>query len=1081
MSGLFTTRLVLNRILWQLCLMQLFLFWTHNSSKLPVASLNISAKNSLQPHEDFGPFSWAFMWKCGRHAPLHINAGFHTCSIVLSWTRPTGCAYRPNFSRSLSSVFCTALLLAAGDIELNPGPQVSRNTDINFGYININSAAHKSAQIHDILSNFQLDILALSETRFLSSTHNAIKTDIAPAGYLVHHTPRHPNAIHPSGGGLALLHRDDIVVKPHPLAVSIAPSSFELQLLRITSVKPSITVVNAYRPPSLSTSQFHDELTDVLSAVSAATTDRLLLCGDLNCPGVDAVSVADELSDVIDTFGLQQHVREPTRYSPDHLLDVLATDPALCLRNVRVDDAGLVSDHRLVVATLVVDAAKHNPPVVFTYRRIKNIDTADFEQRLYDSPLFSSPATTVDSFADQMQQVIVSTLDEVAPLRRCVRRPSKAITKFLSDDAIEAKRLRRRLERRWLVTRAETDRAAYRRSCRLANSAINASRQHHFREQLNNAATAKDRWRVAKELLHSTTTTHNRTLDELNNLCNLFSNFFVDKISTLKRTICATAATLTDLGLVFPDPVYAGTQLDILSPVTVPEVYKLITNIQPKTSSVDYIPTSLIKSCPLVFSEIICSLANLSFTAGVFPSKLKSAVVTPLIKKAGMDVEIPSNFRPISNLNNISKILERLFLARLQPQVFSSPNFNSLQSAYRPHHSTETALQFSLNNIYQSADNSQPTLLASLDLSAAFDTIDHSTLLSRLETSFGVSGSALSWLSSYLSNRTQTVRIGQSSSSIANLVSGVPQGSVLGPVLFSIYISPIGQIVSGHGISHQQYADDTQLYISLSKSNPAIGISQLETCLSSLHSWFCHNGLCLNPTKSDAIIFGTQQRLHHFTNIPAINIAGSVVNLSNKITTLGVTLDSNLNFNSHVSSVCKTSYYHLQALKHIRSVLTQDMAASVAVALVHSRLDYANSILYQTSASNIHKLQRVQNMAARLVINKKSVHSDFALSKLHWLPVSKRINFKIATITYKILHSEQPIYLKSLIKFEAPTRFLRSSSQHKLHQPRIHRTIGERAFSSASPTIWNNIPLSIRMAPSISDFKRHLKTLYFTN
>jgi hypothetical protein len=227
MAGLFTRRLVLNRIFWQLCLMLLLLSWTRNSSKLSVASSDISAKNYLQLHEVFESVSWTYTWKCVRHAPVHINSGLNTCSIVLSWARPTACSYRPNYSRSPLSVFCTALLLSAGDIELNPGPQVSRTADINFGYININSAAHKSAQIHDILSNFELDILALSETRFLSSTHNAIKNDIAPAGYLVHHTPRHPNAIHPSGGGLAFLHRDDIVVKPHPLAVSIAPSSFE--------------------------------------------------------------------------------------------------------------------------------------------------------------------------------------------------------------------------------------------------------------------------------------------------------------------------------------------------------------------------------------------------------------------------------------------------------------------------------------------------------------------------------------------------------------------------------------------------------------------------------------------------------------------------------------------------------------------------------------------------------------------------------------------------------------------------------------------------------------------------------------
>jgi hypothetical protein len=294
---------------------------------------------------------------------------------------------------------------------------------------------------------------------------------------------------------------------------------------------------------------------------------------------------------------------------------------------------------------------------------------------------------------------------------------------------------------------------------------------------------------------------------------------------------------------------------------------------------------------------------------------------------------------------------------------------------------------------------------------------------------------------------------------------------------------PICQIVSGHGISHQQYADDTQLYISLSKSNPSMGISQLETCLSSLHFWFCHNGLCLNPTKSDAILFGTQQRLRHFSSIRTINIAGSVINLSDKITTLGVTLDSTLNFNSHVSSVCKASYYHLQALKHIRPVLTQDMAASIAVALIQSRLDYANSVLYHTSVNNIYKLQHVQNMAARLIMHKKHFSSTYSLSQLHWLPVSKRINFKIATLTYKILKTQQPAYLRSLIRSEDPSRVLRSSAEapHKLYQPRVHRTIGERAFSSASPAIWNNIPLAIRTAPSLADFKRQLKTFCFTS
>ena len=133
--------------------------------------------------------------------------------------------------------------------------------------------------------------------------------------------------------------------------------------------------------------------------------------------------------------------------------------------------------------------------------------------------------------------------------------------------------------------------------------------------------------------------------------------------------------------------------------------------------------------------------------------------MTPLLKKPSLDPDNPSSYRPISNLNNISKMLERLFLSRLYPHVTSSPNFNHLQSAYHPHHSTEASLLQTLNSIFNSADRSQPTLLVSLDLSAAFDTIDHSTLLSRLSTSFGVNGTALAWLTSYLTNRSQTVSI----------------------------------------------------------------------------------------------------------------------------------------------------------------------------------------------------------------------------------------------------------------------------------------------------------------------------------
>jgi hypothetical protein len=175
---------------------------------------------------------------------------------------------------------------------------------------------------------------------------------------------------------------------------------------------------------------------------------------------------------------------------------------------------------------------------------------------------------------------------------------------------------------------------------------------------------------------------HHQTVDELDRLCNLFSTYLVDKVSYLKLAIVANEATLA--AALFPYSKFSGTQLDCLSAVTFGKVYKFITSIKPKTSSVDYIRTSLTKSCPAVFSHLFCILANLSFSQGVFPSMFKAASVTPLIKKAGLYDDFPANFRPISNLNNVpvSKLSERLFLYRLQPQILVSPYFDHLYNLH---------------------------------------------------------------------------------------------------------------------------------------------------------------------------------------------------------------------------------------------------------------------------------------------------------------------------------------------------------------------------------------------------------------
>jgi hypothetical protein len=315
-----------------------------------------------------------------------------------------------------------------------------------------------------------------------------------------------------------------------------------------------------------------------------------------------------------------------------------------------------------------------------------------------------------------------------------------------------------------------------------------------------------------------------------------------------------------------------------------------------------------------------------------------------------------------------------------------------------------------------------------------------------------------------------------------SLCIGVPQGTVLSPLLFSIYTSSLAHIAASHSVSQRQYADDTQLYVELSSQSHSADLSHLETCLFSLNAWFCHNGLSLNPDKSEVVLFGTRQRLRNLQQASSVNIAGSSISAADSTKILGVTLDQHLTMNKHVNEVCRAAYYHIRSLRQVRRSIPTDVANAIACSLVSSRLDYANATLYGTSQSHITKLQRIQNAAARVVLNSRQSHTTpSALQQLHWLPVSYRINYKIAKLTFKIKSTQTPQYLSCLINQYATARPLRSTDLHLLAVPRNKLNFGARAFRVASPTVWNQLPLNIRTCTSPAAFNRLLKTFYYNS
>ena len=389
-------------------------------------------------------------------------------------------------------------------------------------------------------------------------------------------------------------------------------------------------------------------------------------------------------------------------------------------------------------------------------------------------------------------------------------------------------------------------------------------------------------------------------------------------------------------------------------------------------------------------------MANVSFTSGKFPNSYKPAQITPILKKPSLDPSTPSSFRPISNLRTLGKLLERLAQVQLRSHFCSAPAFSSYQSAYRPLHSTETSTLFIANTLFCT---STPSLLVSLDLSSAFDCISHSILLDRLSNDFGLSGMPLAWLQSYLTSRSQFVAWHGINSASTPLLMGVPQGSVLGPLLFSIYVSPVSRLLHSLGLRHHMYADDTTLLLSADSGSSLASI--LAASSSVLSDWFLFNGLQLNASKSEIVLVGSRDKHRAVSTLLSsdLSLAGSSVQLSTSTKILGVTFDSSLNFDLHVTEICKTVNYHLNALAHIRRFLSVTTANLIACTIISARLDYCNSILSGLSSYNLRRLQIVQNRAARIVLGVgRLMPAEPLLRQLHWLPVHRRNEFKVALL-----------------------------------------------------------------------------------
>ena len=291
---------------------------------------------------------------------------------------------------------------------------------------------------------------------------------------------------------------------------------------------------------------------------------------------------------------------------------------------------------------------------------------------------------------------------------------------------------------------------------------------------------------------------------------------------------------------------------------------------------------------------------------------------------------------------------------------------------------------------------------------------------------------------------------------------------------------PLGVLIrSFNQVSYHFYADDTQLYFSF-KSSDLNKLSILKDCLSSIKDWMSQNFLQLNPDKTEILIVGpenTRTEIQHFMGSASANFT----NFTSSSKNLGVLFDHKMNFEAHVKKVVQTCYFQLRNISQIKALLSKNDLEKLIHAFISSRLDYCNSLFSTLNHCSLHRLQLVQNAAARLLTNThRWSHITPVLKALHWLPVESRIVFKIILITFKALHGQAPKYLSDLLHPKTNVRVLRSSNKRLLDVPKTKlKSKGDRAFEKIAPTLWNELPFSLKTVDSVEIFKGLLKTHLF--
>ena len=917
-------------------------------------------------------------------------------------------------------------------------------------------------QIEAHMLSRDVDIMCISESWLLPLTANRF---IDIPGYSVYRSDAG------MGGGVCVYVKEDFKVNILTPTLERPDDIEDIWMTVQYRNFPSFIIGCVYRHPHALNNSF-SYISDVFTTMCLRNKPILIL-GDFND---DQFLPENKIGKITQSLHLTQIIKKATRITSTSstLIDLAITNRPNFVIHSDVLSCP-VGDHELLTTTINI-RKERKPPIIRTFRSLRNYS----QNKLCDLLLNDTDALNyilrTDNVNDQVSiftNIFIKCLNSCAPfVTKEIKRPSAP---WIDDQIKEAIKKRNNLHSVFKLNRQDPiAESNYRKQKKKVKNMISISKTKYFKEQfLKCRGNIRGTWDVIKKIIPGNKKSFGLLGDSESELKNKVEEFNKHFATIGENTFRKSQESQVDSNLLLNNrPSLQSNNLNKFRPQPV-DINTLILTIKSLKTTNSYgsdgIPFRfLIDSLPVTIYYILV-IVNTSIVTGVHPELWKHSFVAPVFKSG--DVENIGNYRPISLLPIISKIIEKIIANQLIDFLESNKLLAENQHGFRPNLSTETALLTVTNKIYENIENKKISLLLLLDLSKAFDSVNHQILMEKCQDlnidSF--------WLENYLENRVQSVRIGSAISSPQKIQFGVPQGSILGPLLFLIYINDLPNYIRDCLLVI--YADDTQILLTgeINKVNELL--QKAKEILITAKTYFNVNGLLLNENKTQFIFFGSRQYISRIPNNISLKLGDVTLIPSQNVKNLGVYMDNFLTYNVHIDELQKKVTGTLLFINRVSDRFNFDCRVMVVQSLVLSILNYCLRVWGSTNKTQMGRVSKLQNFAAKVAAGgaRKYDHVTPIYNKLKWLRMEDKYIYEVCILIFKIHFKFLPDWLFTLPTV-AQIRGERFNTRNldALYVPRTNTDTGARALNVIGPKLWNQLPQNVRCSQVISTFKIHL-------